>query len=215
MPTVRRSSTSSGSLVAEKTCDRSSTWRSRTRTRDCSRSLLSAHAKRNVNPAGDLASIAPLLKSENAALRIQAARGVGAWHVESQWEALRGLVEDKDTAVVDAAILGIADFGGKDAVALLEKLSGDAKTFRPAITGLLKHRPQEAAKAFVTYLQDGARAQRRDAGRRSGGPVCRVSAAEGWRGPRWQRPSRTEKIKADAAVIGQRAIGASGQRMKP
>ncbi|AMV19649.1 PVC-type heme-binding CxxCH protein [Planctomyces sp. SH-PL14] len=173
-------------------------------------SLLTAHAKRNVSPAGDLAAIAPLLKSENAALRTQAARGVGAWHVESQWEALRGLIEDKDPAVVDAAILGIADFGGKDAVALLEKLSGDAKTFRPAITGLLKHRPEEAAKAFVTYLQDGARTS----GGTQDADLAALFAAF------LQRKDgagllaaalKDQKIKADAAVIGQRAIGASGQ----
>lgn len=174
-------------------------------------SLIAAHGKRNVQPSGDLSSIAPLLKSDNAGLRGLAARAVGTWHIDSQRESIQKLIDDPDRGVADAAILGLADFGGEESIKLLQTLSTSEKTFRPAIIGLLKHRPNEAAKAFVAFLQDGMR---------TGGGGTEDAALASLFGAFLQRKDgagllvaalKDQKIKADAAVIGQRAIAASGQ----
>ena len=179
-------------------------------------SLLTANAKRNIRPDGDLSGIAALLKSDNAGLKGLAARAIGAWHIDSQWATLQDLARGTDPGVADAAVTGIASYGGDEAVKLLETYSKEPALFRSAIVGLLKLRPEEAAKAWGAWtckpLEGDAAAlvtlqnQYQDVFnaflQRKDGSALLAKTLEA--------PSDA-KIQPDAARIGLRAIGASGQ----
>jgi putative heme-binding domain-containing protein len=171
--------------------------------------LMSAQGRRGLHPAGDLSSLSKFLDSPNTTLKATAAQAVGVWHVDSQWETLKKLVQDPDRGVASAALDGVGYYGGEDGVKLLEQHAADARLYLPSILGLLKHRPEAAAKAFLAAMQQdfiprpeldsslsmlfNAFLQKKE------GPGLLVNVL------------KNQTIKPDAAVIGQRAIGASGQ----
>ena len=170
--------------------------------------LLHAQERRNVRPSGSLDGLGGLLASADETVASLAARAVGLWHVDSQWTALKDRLA-KGGAVTEACLAGIASYGGDAAIALLIERSGDAAAFRAALSGLLAHKPEEAATRTVKWMQ----AEKVDAGnyepqlaglfnaflqRKDGAALLVASLKE-------------QTIRTNAAVIGQRAIAASGQ----
>ena len=137
-----------------------------------------------------------------------AARAIGTWHVDSQWEALKARLA-KGGPTTNACLEGIASFGGDEAIALLTKHADDASAFGAAISGLLHSSPKLAATQAVQWMQAkeiaadsyesqmvtliGAFLQRKE------GAGLLAEALQ------------DQTIRTDAAVIGQRAIAASGQ----
>jgi putative heme-binding domain-containing protein len=174
----------------------------------CITALLNAKQRRNMQPSGSLDGVGALLKSENDTVAGLAARAIGIWHVDSQWGALKDRLA-KGGPATDACLAGVASFGGDEALNLLIQHADEAAAFRAAISGILASRPQVAAEKAVKWMQAkevaansyepqmngliGAFLQRKD------GAGLLAAAL------------KDQTIRVDAAVIGQRAIGASGQ----
>jgi putative heme-binding domain-containing protein len=174
----------------------------------CLQALLNAQQRRNLRPNGSLDGLGGLLGSENDAVAGLAARAIGTWHVDSQWAALKERLA-KGGAATDACLEGVASFGGDEAVTLLTQRASDAASFRAALSGLLAHQPPFVATRTVQWMQAkevsadtyepqmagliGAFLQRKD------GAALLATAL------------KDQTIRTDAAVIGQRAIAASGQ----
>ncbi len=170
--------------------------------------LLNAQQRRNIRPNGSLDGLGGLLASTDDAVAALAARAVGTWHVESQWAALKDRLA-KGGAATDGCLAGVASFGGDEAVALLAERSSDAGAFRAALSGLLNHKPEDAAARSVKWMQaekvDATNYEPQLAGlfnaflqRKDGAGLLAAALKD-------------QTIRTDAAVIGQRAIAASGQ----
>ena len=174
----------------------------------CLQALLNAKQRRNLQPNGSLDDLDGLLSSESVTVAGLAARAIGTWHVDSQWEALKARLA-QGGATTDACLEGVASYGGDEALHLLIEHADDASAFRAAITGILSSRPPLAATHAVKWMQAkeiaadtyepqmagliGAFLQRKD-----GAALLTATLKD-------------QTIRVDAAVIGQRAIAASGQ----
>ena len=171
-------------------------------------SLLSAQQRRITRPNGSLDGLGGLLASADDGVAGLAARAIGTWHVDSQWAALKERLA-KGGPVTDACLEGVASYGGEEAIALLAERSGDATHFRAALAGLLSHKPEDASARSVQWMQaekiDPNSYEPQLAGlfnaflQRKDGAALLVAAL------------KDQTIRTDAAVIGQRAIAASGQ----
>ncbi|RLS43638.1 MAG: sorbosone dehydrogenase [Planctomycetota bacterium] len=170
--------------------------------------LLHAQQRRNVRPSGSLAGLGKLLASADDTVASLAARAIGLWHVDALWPALKDRLA-KGGPVAEACLEGIASYGGEEGVALLAEQSADAGAFRAALTGLLAHKPQDASDRAVKWMQadkvDSQTYEPQLVGlfnsflQRKEGSALLVAAL------------KEKTIRTDAAVIGQRAIAASGQ----
>jgi putative heme-binding domain-containing protein len=180
--------------------------------------LLEAHRRRQVQPAGPLEGLIPRGNGAAPAVRATIARLVGAW----KWAAGRNWLEQQAVGPESpeelrvAAIAGLADAGGEASARQLAQIAAaDAAPGirRAALIGLLALRPQEAAQlaaAFLRELTDPAAAtplmeaflQRQGAA----DTLAAALAAEADAG-------RT--ISPDVAVIALRTIRASGRRSPP
>lgn len=172
------------------------------------KALLNAQQRRNLRPSGALDGLGQLLQSKHETVAGLAAQAVGLWHVDSQWEALK-LRLATGGPLTDACLEGVASYGGDEAVQLLTEKCTDPESFRAAVSGLLRHRPGAAASAAVKWMQpenvDSSRYEGQLAGlfasflqRKDGASLLAAALKD-------------QTIRTDAAVIGQRAIGASGE----
>jgi putative heme-binding domain-containing protein len=170
--------------------------------------LEQATRQRKVRPAGDLARLIPLLKSDKEDLQMVAARVAGLWGLEAARPRLMELAEADKTrdAVRQAAVEGLTALGGKSSIAALEKLAdaeGSPSRRRLALTALVRLDAKSAADRAASVL---AKLSSEDAERvfeaflqRKGGPARLASAL------------RARKLPADIARIGLRAARSTGR----
>ncbi len=174
----------------------------------CLQALLNAQQRRNIRPNGSPDGLGGLLGSENDTVAGLAARAIGTWHVDSQWEALQARLA-KGGPATDACLEGIASYGGDEALHLLTQYGDDASAFRAAVTGILSSRPPLAASLAVKWMQ----AKEIAADSYESQMVALIGAflqrKEG--AGLLTEALKDQTIRTDAAVIGQRAIAASGQ----
>ena len=174
----------------------------------CLQALLNAQQRRNIRPSGSLDGLGKLLESDQDAVAGLAARAIGTWHVESQWAALKARLTDGGP-LSDAGLEGVASYGGEEAVMILTERARDAGAFRAALSGLLRHQPADAATRSVKWMQvekiNADNYELQMAGlfnaflqRKDGADLLAAALKD-------------QTIRVDAAVIGQRAIAASGQ----
>jgi putative heme-binding domain-containing protein len=175
-------------------------------------SLEQAAQERKVQPAGDLARLADVVKADNEALRSVALRLAGLWHME----ALRPQVleaaksaESKD-AIRQAAFDALVLLGGPASRDTLNELAdGDrpVSVRRMAIVGLATMSVEVAAPKAVALLAaepSGANADAIFAAflqRKNGSAVLAKALAE-------------KKLPADVAKIGVRTAQATGRDEK-
>ena len=174
----------------------------------CLQALMNAQQRRNLRPNGSLDGLGLLLASPNDTVASMAARAVGKWHVDSQWTALKARLA-KGGPVTEACLEGVAGYGGDEAIAILTARSADAATFSAAVIGLLRQKPGDAASIAVKWMQpkqvdaqgyESAMAKLFNAFlQQKDGATLLTTALKG------------QTIRADAAVIGQRAIATSGR----
>ena len=168
-----------------------------------------AMRQRNLRPAGDLARIVPLLKTDSESLQIAAARVAGLWKLEAARTRLLELARADDTgdALRRAVIDGLAALGGSASIEALEKLADrddsssrrilalialvplDAKSAAHRAASVLSKLPNELAATgvFEAFLQ------------RKGGAALLATAL------------REQKIPADVARIGVRTVRSTGR----
>jgi putative heme-binding domain-containing protein len=92
--------------------------------------LIDAANGRNVRPSGDLAGLAELLKSDDAALRLSVVRLAAACRVETMAPALQelALAPDVDDTLRRAAIAGLISIGGASNQEILVRLAEEGPT---------------------------------------------------------------------------------------
>ena len=169
--------------------------------------LARAAADRKVAPSGDLARVAPLLDSTDAATRAAAARAVGVWKVEplrGKLDALARLTSASDSAR-KAAIDGLASLGGASRESLAA-LASDAEptTVRlDAAAALVALDPKLAAERAVVALAHSKDADPSNLFNafvvRKGGPAALASALGG------------KTLPAEVARVGIRVASLSGR----
>lgn len=174
----------------------------------CLTALLNAKQRRNLQPNGSLDGLGGLLKSDNDTVAGLAGRAIGIWHVESQWTALKERVV-KGGPATDACLLGVAAFGGDDALHLLTEYADQPTAFRAAIAGVLVSRPQLAATQAVKWMQAKEVTANTYEPQMNGLFTAFLQRKEG--AALLVEALKEQTIRTDAAVIGQRAIAASGQ----
>ncbi len=168
--------------------------------------LVRATGPRKIQPSGDLGRLGPLLQSNDATLKAEAARAVGLWKVEPLRplleEAARG--DDKTPGPLrHAAIEALAHLGGPESRRALIDLAGpgrpeeDRKFAVAALAGL---DIASAAGVAVDLLGTGDPAELYRAFlRQKDGPNALAQALSG------------RDLPADAAKLGLRTVRGSGQ----
>jgi putative heme-binding domain-containing protein len=170
--------------------------------------LEKATRQRNVKPTGDLSRIAPLLGSDNEAVRTAGARLVGLWQVEKLRADLLDLAKAAKTsdAARHAALEGLVALGGKESRGALVQMCAADQSRRlrlQAIAALAQLDPETAASRAVEALADNLPDD-----------VAEVFAAFVQRknGPDLLAKALADKIlPADVARVGIRAARASGR----
>ncbi len=119
--------------------------------------LVKAARQRKVKPSGDLAAALELLQERDDALRASAAVATGAWKLGGAIGKLEALANASDTsaAVQQAAVDGLAEFGGPEARAALDRLAGEKTPHslrRAAIGALASIDPKAAAGRAAEWL---------------------------------------------------------------
>lgn len=128
------------------------------------RTLANAKRARNVQPAGQLDSIANSLKSSSPALRLAAVACVGTWKLESMRGSVAALAQDAqlDPAVRGAAMQAIAELGGAASQELLATIctADEHEAIRAAALSLLvrleTRRAADIAVPWLTKSRDTA-----------------------------------------------------------
>ncbi len=169
-------------------------------------SLLEAHRRRNVKPAGDVDRLKTLLKSNNVQTRATAIRLAGAWKIESLRAEIAKSAADRAADESDrrAAIEAIARLKGSKSEELLIQLaqSDDSPRVRQDATiALAELNPAAASKACVELaplVPDGGEATVAAVLARRGGPDALASALAG------------KSLPQDAARVWLRTVRASG-----
>ena len=129
-----------------------------------------AARQRGVKPEGDLKRIEPLLKSDDEALRIAAARVAGDWKLQDARQPLWNFASggDQPEALRQAAIDGLAALGGPDSMTKLDELSRDEHNAAARRLALIALASVDLAKAAKDAPGHAEVAERR---RRSGGSL--------------------------------------------
>ncbi len=169
-------------------------------------SLLEAHRRRNVKPAGDVARLKILLKSKNTSTRDAAIRLAGAWKIESLREEIARIASDRSTDEIDRryAIEAIAGLKGSKSEELLGQIARSDDSLRvrqDATIALAELNPSAASKACVELApsaQDGGGAIVAAILTRRGGADALTAALAG------------KKLPEDAARVWLRIVRASG-----
>jgi putative heme-binding domain-containing protein len=187
--------------------------------------LAETATRRRVNPEGDLARIAPLLDTDNEAVRIAAARAAGAWKLASArpkllaWAraaekpseapAKDAPAKDADGAVTEgtwrAAIEALALLGGADNAAALAELAKPPFSFdrrHAAVVALARLDTRQAADRAAELL----------AGWPAGAdPLGLIASLTGQRGGADALAAALagRKLTPDAAKLALRAVQSS------
>ncbi|MCA9076898.1 MAG: HEAT repeat domain-containing protein [Planctomycetaceae bacterium] len=174
-------------------------------------SLLRAHRRRQMVPAGDHAPLEGFLASDKAGLRGLAMRCVGTWHVERLWPQVKATVENQQASAAerDAAIQAVAAYSGDEAIELLRRLAGDSGGIDlrlRAIRSLMPLDTDAAVREAVAVMQ-----QSEDAGRLS--PLFADVLNQKPAIERLATALNEQDIPADVAVVALRAVRSSGQQL--
>lgn len=172
-------------------------------------SLANAARSRNAMPEGDLASLATLLKSDQANVWSAAVNCIGAWKLASLREPLAVIAADGNRPLGQRvqALRMIAEFSDEAAVARMRDVARDPLVpglQRVAIEELLRLRPEEGARLSVGYLQSVKNADEtvplfESLLRRKGAAALLTKALA------------DQSLPKDVAIIGTRIVGSSGQ----
>ena len=180
----------------------------------CLRTLLQVNDQRKVRPIQPVSgpeTIAGLLKSGDEDVRGLAARCVGAWKLAPLRGELIQMLRDPSVpeSVLEAAIEGIAAFGGREDSTLLERLTAPENpqnVRQRAAIALLGLRPALGVGAALDLMQDPDDADQLEAlfqeFLRRRAIVDQVT-----------RRLSGLTISPDVAVIGMRAVNSSGQQL--
>ena len=119
--------------------------------------LVKAARQRKAKPAGDLAGLLGLLDAKDEVLRASVARASGVWKLGGAVAKLNALATSTDTpeSIRQAALEGLAEFGGPEAGAALDPLAekGTPGSFRRAAIGALALvDPKRAADRAADWL---------------------------------------------------------------
>jgi putative heme-binding domain-containing protein len=170
--------------------------------------LEQAERQRNVKPTGDLTRIAPLLKSDDEAVRAAGARLAGLWQVQKLRAHLLDLAKGATTgnAVRRGAMEGLVSLGGKESKdALLEMCATEQiqQLRLQTVVALAQLDPEAAAPRAVDVLAGNPTADVSDVFaafvQRKNGPDLLAKALA------------DKKLPADVARTGIRAARASGR----
>jgi putative heme-binding domain-containing protein len=119
--------------------------------------LVKAARQRKVRPEGDLSRLVALLDVRDDALRASAASAAGVWKLEAARPRLEAIGRATETSepVRQAAINALADLGGPDSRAAIERLAADdapRPARRIAIGALAAIDPKTAADRAAAWL---------------------------------------------------------------
>ncbi|HVW01741.1 MAG TPA: HEAT repeat domain-containing protein, partial [Planctomycetaceae bacterium] len=120
--------------------------------------LVRESKQRNLRPAGNLASVAAMLKSDDDGLRAAAAQGAGQWKIEALRPQLAEIARNADTsaAVRVAAAEGLAALGGEASRLALSEIASAAQQPLPvrmnAVSALAGLDLQQAAARAAELL---------------------------------------------------------------
>ena len=176
----------------------------------CLQSLLNAHARRSVTPAGDLTPLSTAIDSQHPNVSSAAVRLAGAWRIADLWPKVVAIAEDAQTngSRPAAAMQAIAAYGSDEAADLLQTI---AESDRPppvrqaAIVNLIAIRPQAAAAAAVNFVESLQRGEGAE-------PLFRAFLARQDGANRLTAALADKTIPEDVAVIALRTVTASGQQ---
>lgn len=172
-------------------------------------SLRRAARARNLVPAGDLSRLADALTVSHEPLAAEAARAIGAWHVEPLGELLtqRALQPETPAQLRLAAIEGLSGLAGEKSIATLVDLaSGNwpPEVREQAVVGLLPLEPPRAAELAVAVLAHPTL-------HRDPGAICRAFLAQK-KGPATLAAALSGKqLAPDVAKLALRVVRATGQ----
>ncbi len=168
-----------------------------------------ASRQRGAKPEGDLKRVEPLLKSDDDALRIAAARTAGDWGLQDVRQPLWDFASGAQTSLAlrQAAIDGLEALGGPVSIAQLNELSRDehsGQVRRIALTALAGLDLAKAAKNAPDVLKslkdgEGAAEVYNAFLQRKNGAVLLAAALAG------------QQLPADTAKVGVRAVRISGR----
>ncbi len=148
-----------------------------------------AARQRKIQPSGDLSRLKPLLSTSDEAIRL-----AGACKVEALRADITTLAETKQTR---AAFDALADLGGAESIAALQKISANSTAATAALASL---DPKAAASRAAAFVAAGKSAELMSAFLQHQGGAEALAVALG-----------TQKISSDAAKLALRAMYAAGR----
>ncbi len=175
--------------------------------------LLNAAQSRGIKPAHDPNSLQTLLERDAPAIRARVAELVGIWKETRFAEQLFQLAQSsrQPDTVRYAAIQGIANLGGGQAVRRLKQIAGDHPQNayqRAAVIGLVSINLPEAAKLAAVFLSETKQAA--DAQSLLKAFLSRPKGADRLAEQIHAAAQAGRRIAPDVAVLGLREIRASG-----
>lgn len=174
------------------------------------RTLSNAKRARNVQPAGDLSGLSPLVTTMNAGLRLAALDCVGVWKLEALRPVIAGVARGEERTAEErvGALQAIAQLGGAASRQLLADVvvSRDVEPVRgSALALLVSLDPGQASRLAVDWL------------RQSTMPAVQAQVTTAFlqqkgASQEFAKALAEQKLPEDAAKIVLRTVAASGRQ---
>ncbi|MEZ6048955.1 MAG: HEAT repeat domain-containing protein [Planctomycetaceae bacterium] len=173
--------------------------------------LADVSSNRKVIPAGDLSKVAPLLKSDQAELRLAAIRAVGAWKVSGQEAALFSKLKNRDLSVAEQQIVlqALAQLGSPEGLEQIRKIASSSENLQlktAAVLALLNQNDPSAA-ALAAELLAGANSTDNVTS------LIQPIIANDELAKSFIKEVGSQKLPRDVAVLSLRQIEQSGRKL--